>query len=226
MISNEEIDALSEDNDEAFVEYESIIRKNTLAATNSQNWDAERSYVTQLLAFVEARPITIKLPALPSSGSFPDWYESFRSAVERSTTIIRLNASARKKANITVLTLSGDYKVQIGGHLTAIRKIVAESELSENKRDAIMRRINTLQEEVDRDRTRTEAAMALWLDITSAIGNGASNLDPAIDRLERIIKVFAKARDENEKQALLTPPERKRISPPTSAVGSPKAKDR
>lgn len=112
--------------------------------------------------------------------------------------------------------LAPDFKAQIGAHLTAIRKIVGEAELSESKRDAIFKRINNLQEEVDRDRTRTEAAMALWLDVTIAIGKGAKNLDPAIERLERIIKVLAKAKDDNDQKALLAPQERKRISPPTA----------
>ncbi|MFI4987401.1 MAG: hypothetical protein ACHQF3_08160 [Alphaproteobacteria bacterium] len=135
--------------------------------------------------------------------------------------VARLQIAARKKENVTVLTLTPDFKTQIGGHLTAIRKIVGEADISENKRDAIFRRINYLQDEVDRDRTRTDALLALLLDVSSAISKGAKNLDPAIDRLERIIKVLARAKDENEQKALMAPQERRRIAPPTTAPDEP-----
>jgi hypothetical protein len=79
--------------------------------------------------------------------------------------------------------------------------------------------------EVDRDRTRTEAAMALLLEVTSAIGKGAKNLDPALDRIERIVKVLAKAKDEHETKALMAPPERKRIAPPTTAPAQPQSEE-
>ena len=57
--------------------------------------------------------------------------------------------------------VAGNFKTKIGGHLTAIRNIVHEADLSEAKRDAIFRRGSKLQFEVDRDRTRSEAAMGL-----------------------------------------------------------------
>ena len=57
--------------------------------------------------------------------------------------------------------------------------------------------------------------MGLWLDITSAFSNGAKNLDPAIDRIERVMKIFAQARDEDAPK-LPAPPEQKRIPPPAA----------
>jgi hypothetical protein len=72
--------------------------------------------------------------------------------------------------------------------------------------------------------------MALWLDLTSAAEKGTANLDPALRRLERILKVFARAKDENEQAVLMAPRERKRIAAPTTApepqaTGNAKEKD-
>lgn len=225
MITDEEIDSLSDDPEAAFVQYESILREQVRKANENpdyRGWDVEREYVAHILAFIDTRAIPLDLPKNPpfDSGDFGSWYSNFIRAVDYYKAVARLQVSARKKENVAVLALTPDFKTQIGGHLTAIRKIVAEAEVSESKRDAIFRRINNLQEEVDRDRTRTEAAMALWLDITSAISKGAKNLDPAIERMERIVKVFAKAKDENEQKALMAPKERKRIAPPTAAPES------
>jgi hypothetical protein len=85
-----------------------------------------------------------------------------------------------------------------------------------NKRDAIFARIEKLQAEVNRDRTKSEVVVGLWLDLTSAISNGAKNLDPAIDRLERIMKILGVARDDDATARLPAPQEPKQIPPPAS----------
>lgn len=223
MISDEDIDDLPDDPDAAFVQYEAIVRqelRRIQRETENLGWDAEREYVAHILAFVDTRRAPLDLPRNPpfGGGEFGDFYQNFVRAVDYYKAAARLQVSARTKANVSVLTLTPDLKMQIGGHLTAIRKIVDEAELSEGKRDAIFRRINNLQEEVDRDRTRTEAAMALLLEVTGAISKGATNLDPALDQVARIVKVFAKAKEENEQKTLSAPQDRKRLPAPTTPL--------
>ena len=218
MISDDELDDLSDDNEIAFVQYETIIRSAMeKEAEGRSDWLAERKYANHVLAFIETRPIPFKYSrsAPRDDAGFSNWFTGFLESVDYLKTSLRLQFAARKKRHVSVLTLSLDFKTQIGGHLTAMRKIVAEAEhLSESKRDAVIRRINNLQHEVDRDRTRTEAATALWLELTSAISKGATNLDPAIDRLERIIQVLALSKDQSETKAITTAPPPKQIAPP------------
>ena len=162
MITDEQIDSLPDDNDIAFVQYEAILRESAQKVINQSNWGGEREYVTYVLAFLDTRPISGSIPNKPplDDGQFSDWYRNhLLPAVDQFKAVVRLQRSIRQKANVSILRLSKDYKTQIGGHLTAIRKIVVEAELTENKRDAIFRRINNLQEEVDRDRTRTETSL-------------------------------------------------------------------
>jgi hypothetical protein len=222
MITDDELDALPDDPEAAFVQYEAILRERVREANSDRDnmtSDVERDYIAHVLAFVDTRSIPLKLPTNPpyDDQEFYTWYKNFTRAVDYYKARTRLEISARKKENVSVLALSPDFKTQIGGHLTAIRKIVSEADVSENKRDAIFRRINNLQEEVDRDRTRTEAALALWFDVTNAISKGAKNLDPAIKRVERIMRVLAEAKDENEQKALIAPQPKKRIAAPTTA---------
>ncbi|QOZ09236.1 hypothetical protein [Bradyrhizobium sp. CCBAU 51765] len=216
MITDEELDNLSEDDELAFVQYESIVRASMEQARTNNSWDAERSYATHMVAFLDHRPIAFQYSRPPQAEEeFVDWFEEFQRAVDTYKISVRLKSSIRKKQNVAVLSLSQEFKTQIGGHLTAIRKIVFDADhLPLSKREALIRRINNLQEEVDRDRTRTEAAMALWLELTSAIGKGATNLDPAIERLGRIVKVLSLQKDENETKALEPPSKPKQISPP------------
>lgn len=215
MITDDQLDDLPEDDLEAFVVFEAILRENLEERRNSDNWDAEIEYVSGILAFVEARNIAFDVAKrIPEElGNFSSYFADFARQVDTFKFKTRLQLSARRRASGTIFAVAGNFKTQIGGHITAIRKIVHEAELSEAKRDAIFRRVEKLQFEVDRDRTRSEAAVGLWLDISSAIGQGAKNLDPAIERLERIMKIFAQARDEDAAR-LPAPSERKRIPPP------------
>ncbi|MCK1553129.1 hypothetical protein IVB11_29845 [Bradyrhizobium sp. 177] len=217
MITDDQLDDLPEGDLEAFVAYEAILRRNLNEDRNNQGWDAEVEYVTCILAFVEIRHFDLNVSTqIPADGDVMRiYFNEFLQKVDAFKIKARLELAARRKASGTVFVVAGNYKTQIGGHLTAIRKIVHEADLSESKRDAIFKRVEKLQFEVDRDRTRSEAAVGLWLDISSAIGQGAKNLDPAIERLERIMKIFAQARDEDTAR-LPAPKEQKRIPPPAS----------
>jgi hypothetical protein len=130
MISDEEIDSLPDDPEAAFVQYESILRERVRQANMFQtsNWDVERDYVAHILAFVDTRAIPLDLPRNPPGDDayFSNWYQNFIRALDYYKAAARLQLSARKKEHVTVLALTLDFKTQIGGHLTAIRKIVAE----------------------------------------------------------------------------------------------------
>lgn len=216
MITDDQLDELPEDDMEAFVAFDTIVRAGLDQRRQTNNWDAEREYVGSILAFVEVRNLQFGFPTtVPlSDDQFSQYFDAFLTSVDSLVMKTRLRLSARRRASGTTFSISGNFKTQIGGHLTAIRNIVHEADLSQNKRDAIFKQVEKLQFEVDRERTKTEAAMALWLDISSAIGQGAKNLDPAIERLERIMKIFAQARDEDTAK-LPAPAERKRIPPPS-----------
>ncbi|MGJ4935077.1 hypothetical protein [Bradyrhizobium sp. HKCCYLRH3083] len=221
MITDDQLDDLPEDDLEAFIAFEAILNNKLDDRAFNQGWDIEREYVAYILAFVEARNIDLHVSKdTPlTDDNFSSYFAGFRRAVESFRAKARLEISARRRVHRTSFHVATSFKTQIGAHLTAIRKIVHEAHLTESKRDAIFRRIETLQFEVDRDRTRAEVVTGLWLDITSAIGAGAKNLDPAIERLERIMKVFAQARDEDAAK-LPAPAERKRIPPPSASPTS------
>lgn len=216
MISDDELDDLSDDDEVAFVQYETIVRAAMERRRTSQDWEAERSYASHIIAFLDARPLKFTCGRPPAGDQdFGEWFTGLLQAIDAEKISLRLKHAARKKQHVSVLTLSIDFKTLISAHLTAIRKIVFEADhLSESKRDALIRRINDFQHEVDRDRTRTEAAMALWLELTSAVSKGAVNLDPAIDRLGRIVKILSLSKDDAETKAITGPPKPKQIAPP------------
>jgi hypothetical protein len=218
MITDDQLDELPEDDRDAFLAYETICRRWVDGHKTSADWSAENQYVSHILAFADARDIGLTLDGeIPEDDDdFADYFNGIVRQVDRFRAKVRVELAAERKSNGTSFHIAGNFKTQVGGHLTAIRKIVQEATLlSDAKRDAIFNRIEKLQAEVNRDRTRTETAVGLWLDITSAISHGAEKLDPAIERLERIMKVFAEARDEASIK-LPAPSEQKRLPKPKS----------
>ena len=218
MITDQEIEGLSDDADAAFVEFEAIVRASLRdrVAQDTRGWDHEREYVAHILAFVDGRGLPLELPHDPPAddSEFGSWYGPFVRAVDYFKVRTRLSVAEKRKATNAVICLSRDLKTQIGGHIVAIRNIVNDSEASQNKKEAIFRRLANLQEEVDTDRTRTQALMSLFVELTSVIGNAAKNLDPAIERIEKIARIFGRAKAEGEQKTIGAPLERKRIAAP------------
>lgn len=218
MITDDQLDELPEDNRDAFIAFEATCRKwvQDHRSSSPNNWSVERDYATHILAFNDARAVGLTLDdEMPGDDEFSGYYDDFLGRVDRFKAKVRVELAAERKSSGTSFRIAGNFKTQIGGHLTAIRKIVQEADhLSEDKRDEIFKRIEKLQAEVSRDRTKSEIVIGLWLDITSAIGQGAEKLDPAIDRLARIMKLLGLARDDDATARLPAPAKPKRIPPP------------
>jgi hypothetical protein len=106
--------------------------------------------------------------------------------------------------------LDKDWKAKATTLVRHIREIVTKAEMDEALREPIMRSLNQLQAEIDRNRTRLDVVSNAWLQLTSAIGNGAKNLEPAVKLVERLSKALGKAKRfeiDAEQHPQLPPPD-------------------
>lgn len=94
-------------------------------------------------------------------------------------------------------------KLQLRHHLERMRELVGKLEVEDKKREALFNKINALQQEVDRDRTRFDALADLTIE---ASGVADAALEPVNRILNSIAKVFWGAKDEEIKR--LPPPKR------------------
>ena len=94
----------------------------------------------------------------------------------------------------STVALDADWKAKVSTWVKHIREIVNKAEIEEGLREGIFRALNTLQSEVDRNRTRMDATAEVWLKLTDAIGQGAKNLEPAVKLLEKLAGAFGKAK--------------------------------
>jgi hypothetical protein len=108
------------------------------------------------------------------------------------------------------LVFNDDWKAKATTYVAHIREVVGKATMIEGLRERILSRLNDLQVEIDRNRTRVESITEVFLSLTEAAGKGAKNLNPAIRLLERLAGAFSGARTALlglDPQLLLPPPE-------------------
>ena len=117
--------------------------------------------------------------------------------------------------------LNGDWQSRVSSYISYIRTAVNNALISERLRERILARLNTLQEEVDRNRTRLASITETWLAVTEAIAKGAKNLEPAVRLLGKIGGAFSSvrtARLEDDEPPLLPAPESLGMSYPENST--------
>ncbi len=108
------------------------------------------------------------------------------------------------------IELNDDWKTRATTYVSHIRDVVSKAEVVEAIRERIFKRLNDLQGELDKNRTRVEAMTEVFLSITEAVSKGAKHLDPAVKLVERLAGALSGARTsriEHDAPLQLPPPE-------------------
>ncbi|MCG8689883.1 MAG: hypothetical protein MI806_01605 [Minwuiales bacterium] len=166
----------------------------------------EQSYVGMIKGFVDESGIDLDTTTETYEENWDTYFAQFRGRIEYFKTRIRTRAKmAFLSKPDELVKLSEDYREEIHSLLNRVRKVVHASDLEQSKKDVILQKINELNDEVDQRLTKLGRFKAAWLEITEAIGEGADNLKPAVEILERVGGIFGKARNETD-PAQLPPP--------------------
>lgn len=107
----------------------------------------------------------------------------------------------------SLIELNEDWRSRVSSYLRTVREIVRAAEMSEPMREKIFAQIQSLEGEIERNRTRLDAVVEAWLQITEAIGTGAKNLDQAAKLFERLARALYGAREAEQRPQLPAPPE-------------------
>lgn len=194
-------------------EYENRIRNDRNAYSDSNDnyfgsYEPERSFVTAILAFLDEYDIDSDIVDISelSNEEFSKHFGKFKSKVEYLTTRFKLRKNRIDAGSIgTLISIEFTYKAEIGKLLNTARKIVNQEIKDTKKRDLIFKKIANLQSEIDRDQTTVDALFGRMLELTQVVGKSAENLDPLMDKLERVKKLFW---DNSKKIDLLPKPNR------------------
>jgi hypothetical protein len=212
--------------EDAFVYFEKKIRKSYEQYSrndreNQNNYDnngnycgsysPERDYLNAIITFIDEYNLDLDVPDISSlhDEEFLFNFEKIKSQVSAYILRISLRKQRIGQGSIgTLIYIETSYKSEIGQLLETIRKIVNQNVQDIKKKDKIFSKIASLQSEVDRERTTADAAFITMIDLSSALGECAENLEPAISKLERIKKLFW---DNSKKVDMLPKKERQKL---------------
>jgi len=207
-------------------EYAQDVRNDQQSYTDQNDnycgsYEPQRSFVTAILAFLDEYGIESDIEDISEleNQDFATHFGKFKSKVQYLTTRFKLRQARIEIGGIgTLISIGSDYKLEIGKLLETARKIVNQEVKDTNKKDNIMTKIASLQSEVDRDQTTIDALFGRMLDLTQTVGQSAENLNPLLEKIERVKKLFW---DKSKKVEQLPKPERqKRITKKDDGYGS------
>jgi hypothetical protein len=225
MISDAEMSELPVDPELAFVQFEKILRERVqemeTQEADSRGFDAD-SYRLEYMNKVHAAAKVFGIEALANlavpkadrNSSIAEQYRQFVTGVDYVTIQIRLH-SARSNRQGSV-GLDDTTRAKIHHFIKQIREAIGQSELPDDKRDALYDKLNKFAAEVDKARTALQAGMAVYIAVCDAIGQGFQKLEPARKWIDSIGALLGRAKEGEDRadHRLPSPPERKRLEPP------------
>jgi hypothetical protein len=212
---------LPEDPEQAFLVLEEHFREKCLKATSQSSGDEDSSafwleYIGDVLASLQALKLQV------------DFFEHFNAILhERPTYVTYIDFTLHVKRLCTMLRVKNGRRVQgysvrfdtpakmkVQHHIKQLRGIFGKLEVERRKKDALLEKLNELQKEVDRDRTRFDAFGALVIEVAGVMGDAVEK-SKVLDVLDAIAGVIWGSKREGTKQ--LPAPPTKRIEPPRAS---------
>jgi len=213
-ITSEEMANLPDDPEQAFIALERIVRaryKQEFHQTNSDAVVNTRRQQYMLIVLPAAKHFKIFNDLSFTDGIKIDrlWeiFDQFVAEVDYRVTELRLQNIEHER--LYSVALDEPAKVRLRSLLAQIRETVDAMEISVAKKERLFARINALQEEIDRDRTRYQAFAAFLAEATDDVGEAAKRLEPVVRLGERLLSAIGGAKREEDKQRQLPPPAKK-----------------
>ena len=177
MLTDDDWESLPHNTESCFIALIDLLDQKIHEAEAQDDWNLEREYLSIISAFVTFNKLDVDIISEPESEqNFRGYWRVVSGQLRKQKTLFRLSQLDKKnKGIVTELKLTANFKSKINGLLDKIRSLTEGSGLSENKKDAIFSKLGALAAEVGRDRTRTEALLSLYLDVTSTLGEGSYN---------------------------------------------------
>lgn len=221
-------DDLPEDHEKAFVYLEKQFRAQldeSLKDNDQSSFDAycKRKYMSSVIAAANSLDIPGIKDYLSPYNDKGVWeiFEGFETDVMNITIQIEINHARRRKKYSVALESTAKQKIR--HYIEQIRTTVVESGVSQDKRDAIFKKLSELTLEIDRDRTRFEVVADGIRGVARLSGDvEREGAEPWWQWVKLIFGEIDDAKDKEPQTSLPAPEERKRLEPPRKELPAPK----
>lgn len=204
MLNQKLLESLPSAPEDAFAIFEAQLRQEVPIREDFQDYNEQREhdadrerkikeYILAIGAFVELYEIDV---GVSFEALLDERGDSFLRAFEEASTKIIFfsnkcaikNAQSIKRGTSCIYVLDEASKIKIRKQLDKIREIITEADLTDNKKDALFRKLNAFALEIDRDRTRMEAFAAMYVSVKAE----ASEIVELAENIEKVWKTVAK----------------------------------
>jgi hypothetical protein len=146
LISADEFDALPEDDEQCFVEFEAICRRNMTRMINDQtSGHFDRSVQSQYMAAVSSVAVECGLPGLArqipaeNDNAFYDEFSQFCLAVQGE--VARTRIRGRRSRNSVSVQLADSTRTKIEHYISRLRETIDKSSLPDHRKKALRNKL-------------------------------------------------------------------------------------
>jgi hypothetical protein len=166
LISPEEFDALSEDDEQCFVEFEVICRRNmTRMINNDTSGGFDRSVEAQYMAAVSAVAMECGFTSLErpipaeNDNAFYAEFSQFCLAVQGE--IARIRIRGRRSRNSASVQLTDNTRTKIEHYISRLRETIDKSNLPDHRKKILHNKLSELTEELSKRRLNLGKTMVV-----------------------------------------------------------------
>jgi len=210
---------LPEDPSEAFVAFEKRARKEYLEdSIDDVSLDGWNMYLQSVSSFAHGFAEDFdrgELNGISSEhcNSYPDAkvrYALIQGAIGR---IFAKKVRDQRNGLVVDVELSNEAKIEIRKLVEDIKRKIDDADIGASKKDSLLEKLNKSLFELDKKRTSLGYYLSAMIQIASATGKAAEELEPVVSKFERITKAIGLG--SKEQKQLPKWEEQKRLPPPS-----------
>lgn len=227
IVSDSDYENLPEDDELCFVAFESKIRANMTTMLNdddNKSQDYFQSVKSQYMTAVYAVAVECSINSLPkpdvtSRSNFFEIYNIFELAVQGEVARIRIRG--RRSIDATSVSLLENTKTKIIHHISQLRHVIADADLSSDKRQSLSKKLDDLEKELEARRLNLGKTMLMLTCVVSGLANVttiASDGQAAILHIQNtVVAIMKEVGDDKVSEDKAN----QRLAPPPKALPAP-----
>ncbi|MEN0040382.1 MAG: hypothetical protein AAF764_03490 [Pseudomonadota bacterium] len=165
---------------------------------------SESEYVLAMETFIEVyAPADLVVRRFSSEKISIDdisakYFNSYISELRKVCLVEQIRLSkANSMAVFEYIRIQKEFKLEIRDLVEKVKEKIENSEVELDKKDSLMKKLNHFLHELDQSRTRIAAFSAASIQLASATGSVAKELEPAVGLMERIRKLLGTGSEDN-----------------------------
>lgn len=204
LLSEKELSLLDEDPIRSFLDFDRLLRQAYVPDDTEPDPDSMALYCAYMEAFIREFGVPLA-DAGDGEADLRERYYGLRQSAnlliaQYQVRIARQAAQERRR-----MTLGDDVKLRIYGHLRAVLDAIDALEMEPQTKRSLTSEITRFAESVNADRPDMNRFTEIFFRLAGAMRRGVKNVQPSLDRVEKIAGIMDVARERRQTEAEALP---------------------